>query len=286
MAATSSSTAAPARRRKWRRCESDCGDAPSSPARRTRTRIASGGTGGDNGLDSHVGGSQTGNGGGGGPATALATGQFGKWQVLRFPLRRQAVPVTDWEKALAGFGGDASARSTAKRERFWRRIVIRDRRRRHGSFGIDWRRFLTGGSATATANASATGGGKAIATAVATPGIGQQSVWQLRPGGSANATSNAETVNGAMAQALSTAGSAAVGAFAASVASSIAKTSLGGVSAHRLRLRPYQQFRRFTAKTDAIAQGGSGPTSLDPEHDHWRHLDRPSRQGLRYDADR
>ena len=74
----------------------------------------------------------------------------------------------------------------------------------------------------AMADASAAGGGKAIATAVATT--------VLTPGlfttGNANATSNAETVNGAMAQALSTVVQGVTFFFPGGQVTSTAKTAL------------------------------------------------------------
>jgi hypothetical protein len=119
-----------------------------------------------------------------------------------------------------------------------------------------------GGSATATADASAAGGGKAIATAVATT--------VLTPGlfttGNANATSNAETVNGAMAQPLSTVVQGVTFFFPGGQVTSTAKTSLAGVSVQSTAAAPVDTGfeSSVTATTDAIAQGGSGQTAVDP----------------------
>jgi hypothetical protein len=86
--------------------------------------------------------------------------------------------------------------------------------------------------------------------------------------GNANATSNAETVKGAMAQALSTAVQGAFTPLApGGQATSTAKTSLAGVSVqskNAVALGDPLVGNSLTATTDAIAQGGSGQTLVDP----------------------
>jgi hypothetical protein len=113
------------------------------------------------------------------------------------------------------------------------------------------------GSATATAAASATGGGKAIATAVAGAGFPSNSGVGPPPIGTANATSIAETVNGAMAKALSTINP---NIEAAGTSEATAKTSFGGVTVQSDVTNTI--FPDF-ATVEAMAQGGSGQTSLD-----------------------
>jgi PEP-CTERM motif len=116
------------------------------------------------------------------------------------------------------------------------------------------------GNATATAAASATGGGKAIATAVAVAGFPSETGGFGPPPatGTANATSTAETVNGAMAKALSTINPNTDEAAGTSEAT--AKTSLGGVSVQSDATNTI--FPDFET-VEAIAQGGSGQSSLD-----------------------
>ena len=89
-----------------------------------------------------------------------------------------------------------------------------------------------------------------------------------------------QTINGAMAKALSTINPSTDEAAGTSEAT--AKTSFGGVSVQSDVTNTI--FPDFVT-VEAIAQGGSGQTSLD-QGAFWRYLDRPSRQGLRYDADR
>jgi len=112
------------------------------------------------------------------------------------------------------------------------------------------------GNATAIADASAAGGGTAIATAVATQGIPGSFNRFPVPIGTANATSSAETTNGARAEALST-GGGVIGET-----QSTAKTSLGGVTVQSTVMAPSMYPFSFgpAMTTDAIAQGGSGPT--------------------------
>jgi hypothetical protein len=121
-----------------------------------------------------------------------------------------------------------------------------------GGFGDN----APGGSASATANALATGSGSAFATAVATAG---ESDFDVTPVPAANASSSAETEQGAMAQALSTINS--LGELAGT-ATSTAKTSFGGVSAQS-DATTNTIFPEF-GTAEAIAQGGSDQTPLDP----------------------
>jgi hypothetical protein len=112
------------------------------------------------------------------------------------------------------------------------------------------------GNATATAAASATGGGKAIATAVAAAAFPSDFG---DPFPTANATSTAETIHGAMAKALSTINPTTDEATGTSEAT--AQTSFGGVSVQSDVTNTI--FPNFVT-VEAIAQGGSGQTSLDP----------------------
>jgi hypothetical protein len=99
-----------------------------------------------------------------------------------------------------------------------------------------------GGDATAMANAVATGG---VGGAGSPPGAS----------GAANATSSATTAKGALAQAQST----ALGS--SGQAQSTAKTNLAGVSVQSSAVAPTDL---STATTNAIAQGRSGPTFVNP----------------------
>ena len=107
------------------------------------------------------------------------------------------------------------------------------------------------GDATALANAFAAVGGTATAKAVA---LGGTFLGFLEPGVAANATSTATTARGALAQAQST----AVGS--SGQAESTAKSSLAGVSVQSTASAPTGD----TATTNAIAQGGSGQTFVNP----------------------
>jgi PEP-CTERM motif len=104
------------------------------------------------------------------------------------------------------------------------------------------------------ANASAAGGGTAMAKAVATGGIGGAGSLAGATG-AANATSNAQTAKGALAQAQST----AVGS--SGQAKSTANTSLSDVSVQSAAVAQVGS----TATTNAIAQGGgSGQAFANP----------------------
>ena len=114
------------------------------------------------------------------------------------------------------------------------------------------------GGGTALANATAAGGGTALANATAAGGPGSL------PGalGAANATSDAKTAKGVLAQALST----AVGS--SGEARSTAKTSFAGASVQSTAtaltgIAP--TFSNATATTNAIAQaGGAGQAFVNP----------------------
>ena len=103
------------------------------------------------------------------------------------------------------------------------------------------------------ANASASGGGTAVATSVATGGAGGAGT-VAGAAGAANATSSAQTARGALAQAQST----ALGS--SGEAQSIAKTNLTGVSVQSTAMAP----TGGTATTNAIAQGGAGQAFANP----------------------
>jgi hypothetical protein len=158
---------------------------------------------------------------------------------------------------LGGLGGEADASSTATTSGSGNASSTATAT---GGGPIESFDFVDGSNATATADASATGGGKATATAVATQGFPSNVPGFPFPPSTAaaNATSNAVTVNGAMADALST-GGGAIGE-----AQSTAKTSLGGVSVQSTVMAPSSSpFLFGPTTTEAIAQGGSGPTFVD-----------------------
>ena len=169
----------------------------SGPAEADATSIGgSGGFGGgvDEGPDP--------GGGDGGSATAIGDGQFGIGECYGFGLGDMVVPAAvrtmAWRRGRRRqrqqHGHNQRVLATRRRPRtppaaragVALEVIVPARRQRH-----------------ATADASATGGGKAIATAVATEGF-PSNFGQFLPAATANATSNAETVNGAMAEALST----------------------------------------------------------------------------------
>ena len=104
------------------------------------------------------------------------------------------------------------------------------------------------------ANASASGGGTAVATSVATGGAGGAGT-VAGAAGAANATSNATTAKGALAQAQST----ALGS--SGQAQSTAKTTFVSVSVQSSAVAPTGA---GTATTNAIAQGGSGQAFANP----------------------
>jgi hypothetical protein len=119
----------------------------------------------------------------------------------------------------------------------------------NASFGIDGV-FHGGDDVNAVANASAGGGGKAIATAVAT--VGEVRSFDQR---SAQATANAETVNGAEAQAVTTALAAPAEFSSVSVsASSTAQTRFAGVTTIATAISQGND-ANISATTEAIAQG-------------------------------
>jgi hypothetical protein len=154
-------------------------------------------------------------------------------------------------------GGDASASSTAKTTGSG--YASSSANAIGGNFGEGgFGSNAPGGSAAATADASATGSGSAFATAVATTGLSDLDV---TPAPAANASSSAETANGAMAQALSSINS--TNGELAGTGNATAKTSFGGVSVQSNATTKY--FFDESPTVEAIAQGGSGPTSLDPD---------------------
>jgi PEP-CTERM motif len=151
-------------------------------------------------------------------------------------------------------GGDASASSTAKTTGSG--DASSSASATGGGYGVGGGGgpLGFGGSATATADALATGSGSAFATAVARAGESDF----VTPVPAANASSSAETPQGAMAEALSTISSAGV---LAGTATSTAKTSLGGVSVQSDATNTL--FPESERTVEAIAQGGSGLTSVD-----------------------
>ena len=163
--------------------------------------------------------------------------------------------VSDLVGQSGGWGGNASATAAT--------TVISgsaeaDATAVGGAFGSGG--YGIAGEAYAVANAAAAGGGNAVATAMATGGPcnGCQS------SNSGYATSNAETVNGARADARSVAipGQAS----AEGQASSSAKTSFAGVSVQSSALATnlVSFYGPLAATTNAIAQGGSGQTFVNP----------------------
>ena len=218
--------------------------------------IGIGGSGGIPAFNTGFGGLYA-NGGSGGTATATATGSSGNGSAAASASATGGSATVG--QGFGAFGGDANSSSTALASGPGDALSSATATGGNGSYGIDGGR--SGGSATATANASATGGGKAIATAVAIPGIGPNMFGH--PG--AQAVSNAETVNGAMAKALSTINIVPFGYAQPMAAESTAKTDFAGVSVQATAVFQTDfQSASSTASTEAIAQGGSGPTALDP----------------------
>ena len=212
--------------------------------------ISVGGSGGNgNGLD--FGGAR---GGAGGSASSLATGSSANGNATVSASAKGGFGGAS--DTFGGLGGEVDASSTATTSGSGNASSTANAT---GGGPIESFDFVDGSNATATADASATGGGKATATAVATQGFPSNLGPIFPPStAAANATSNAVTVNGAMAQALSTAGGA-VGE-----AKSTAKTSLGGVSVQSTVMAPSSSpFLFGPTTTEAIAQGGSGPTFVD-----------------------
>jgi PEP-CTERM motif len=125
--------------------------------------------------------------------------------------------------------------------------------------------FGFAGGAGASADAVAAGGGKATATAFA---MGGPCNGICAPFNAASATSSAETVNGAMADAQSIA-IPGEGSNAPGQASSSAKTSFAGVSVQSSALATTGNSLNGSgtppeASTNAIAQGGSGQSPVNP----------------------
>jgi hypothetical protein len=160
-----------------------------------------------------------------------------------------------------GNGGGANASSTAKTTGSGDALSSANATGGEGRQGGEHNGV--GGNATAIADAAAAGGGKAIATAVATTIAGENGFLSTD---NANATSNAETVKGAMAQALSTVVQGVSFFAPGGQATSTAKTSLTGVSVQSTTAALVENGfdPSVTATTDAIAQGGSGQTVVDP----------------------
>jgi hypothetical protein len=194
-------------------------------------------------------------GGAGGSASSLATGSSGSGNAT------VSASATGGgggiSNTFGGLGGEANASSTATTSGSGNASSTATAT---GGGPIESFDFVDGSNATATADASATGGGKATATAVATQGFPSNIPGFPFPPSTAaaNATSNAVTVNGATADAQSTAGGT-IGE-----AQSAAKTSLGGVSVQSTVMAPSSSpFLFGPTTTEAIVQGGSGPTFVD-----------------------
>jgi hypothetical protein len=221
---------------------------------------ATGGTGGDSMVESLPDLGQFSDGGSGGAATASATGSTGSGNATVSASAVGGNAGSGFESG--GNGGGANASSTARANGSGDAVSSATATGGEGRQGGNHNGI--GGSATAMADASAAGGGKAIATAVATSIAGDSFTLP----GNANATSNAETVKGAMAQALSTAVQGAFTPLApGGQATSTAKTSLAGVSVQSktaVALGDPSVGNSLTATTDAIAQGRSGQTFVDP----------------------
>ena len=214
--------------------------------------ISVGGSGGNgNGFD--FGGAR---GGDGGSASSFATGSSGTGNATASATATGGGGGTS--DTLVGLGGGADASSTARTSGSGNASSSANAT---GGGPIESSDFVDGSNATAMADASATGGGKAIATAVAGAGFPSNFFggFPFPPStAAANATSSAETTNGARAEALSTAGGV-IGET-----QSTAKTSLGGVSVQSTVMAPSSSpFLFGPTTTEAIAQGGSGPTIVD-----------------------
>ncbi len=224
----------------------------SGPAEADATSI--GGSGGDGGGRDE--GPDLG-GGNGGFATGTATASTGSGSAKASAIANGG--SGGGSDVLGAVGGDASASSTATTAGSG--DASSSANATGGAAGFSefppFGVLPSPGNATATAAASATGGGKAIATAVAAAGFPSNFGDFVPPTGTANATSTAETVNGAMAKALSTLNS---NSNSAGTSKATAKTSFGGVSVQSDATNTI--FPDFVT-VEAIAQGGSGQTSLD-----------------------
>ena len=220
---------------------------------------ATGGNGGDSSVSSLPDLGQFSDGGAGGPATASATGGTGSGNAT---VSASAVGGNAGYGNESGGNGGANASSTARTTGSGDALSSANATSGEGQIG--GQHHGIGGNATAMADASAAGGGKAIAKAVATS---IETVNFTTLPGNANATSNAETVKGAMAQALSTAVQGAFTPLApGGQATSTAKTSLEGVSVQSktaVALGDPSVGNSLTATTDAIAEGHSGQTFVD-----------------------
>ena len=158
-------------------------------------------------------------------------------------------------------GGDASASSTAKTTGSGDASSSANATGGAGGNGTGGDVSQPGGNAAATANASASGGGKAIANAVAAVGFPSNFGGPVPlPTRTANATSTAETANGAMAEAVSTINPNS--SEFAGAGEATAKTSFDGVS---VQSDITNTICPNFATVEAIAQGGSGQTSVDPD---------------------
>jgi PEP-CTERM motif-containing protein len=230
----------------------------SGPAEADATSIGrSGGIGGgvDEGPDQ--------GGGDGGLATGTATASTGSGSATASATANGGSGgFSDGGSAAArAVGGDASASSTAITAGTGDASSSASATGgAAGDFEFPFGVLPSPGNATATAAASATGGGKAIATAVAAAGFPSETGGFGPPPatGTANATATAETVSGAMAKALSTINPNTDEAAGTSEAT--AKTSFRGVSVQSDATNTI--FPDFVT-VEAIAQGGSGQSSLD-----------------------
>ena len=218
--------------------------------------VSIGGNGGGGGSDyDPTQANDYSSGGSGGTATASATGRgSGNATVSASATGGNG----DYGIVNGGIGGDANASSKASTTGSG--DAVSSANATGGAAGGDFDLHTNiVGNATAMADASAAGGGAATAKAVATVG---KPFLPFQTSGSATSTSNAETANGAMAQALSTATSAYEGQ-----ATSTARTSFGGVSVQSKATIPFAPDFGVTATTEAVAQGGSGQTLVDPSAD-------------------
>jgi hypothetical protein len=194
--------------------------------------VSTGGLGGDSGstLVSNSGAHDfSTNGGTGGAATASATGSTGSGNAT---VSASATAGSGgFGGATGGFGGDANASSMASTKGSGNASSYANATGGVGGSSQDNRGG--GGNATAMADALAAGGGTATAKAIATPGPSQG----IMGGGFATATSTAK---------------------ASSAGVSVQTSATAATGGNFIGSPP------STVTTEAIAQGGSGQTAVDP----------------------
>jgi PEP-CTERM motif len=218
--------------------------------------ISVGGTGGAGGGSN----SFAARGGDGGSASSLAVAGSGTGNATASALATGGSGGSNrFGQGPDSAGSDASASSSAGTSGSGDALSFANATGGSGGSGTAGDNVQPGGNANASAVASATGGGKAIANAVATVGFPSDfGGFVPLPTRTANATSTAVTVNGAMAKAVSTINPNTD--EGTGIGEATAKTSFSGVSVQSDATNTI--FPDFVT-VEAIAQGGSGQTSLD-----------------------